>query len=281
MKRTSSGLSRRRLLALSAAGTGALLLPGGFSGVARADAGGGDGCGSRGATFTAVLRDGAPRAAARATQLTATDSTYVRGGTPYSTENFGGQSTMVVRNGVGAADEISLLKFDTSTVAGSVKRAVLWLNGRVAGAAGSQTQLAAYALSGSAWSEGTVTYATAPSLAAELGSGTISSLTDWVGLDVTKAFVGGAAEVAEVAGTAGVAGAVAAFGVWGVPGGLAVAGPQGIAESYSSKAVPALAPGGSFSTTLDVTVPSSETDQTALLQINYGSGFRRLTVIVQ
>jgi len=45
--------------------------------------------------------------------------------------------------------------------------------------------------------------------------------------------------------------------------------------------VPALAPGGSFSTTLSVTVPSSETDQTALLRIDYGSGFRRLTVIVR
>jgi len=61
----------------------------------------------------------------------------------------------------------------------------------------------------------------------------------------------------------------------------AQAGPQGITESYSAKAVPALAPGGSFSTTLSVTVPSSETDQTALLRIDYGSGFRRLTVIVR
>lgn len=165
--------------------------------------------GSRGATFTAVLRDGTPQSAAHATQLSATDSTYVRGGTPYSTENFGGQTSMVVRNDVGAANEISLLKFDTSTVTGTVKRAVLWVNGRVAGSAGSQTQLTAYALSSSDWTESAVTYATAPSLSTELGSGTISSLTDWVGLDVTKAFAGGA-------------GAVAALGVWGVPRGLAV-----------------------------------------------------------
>jgi len=190
--------------------------------------------GSRGATFTAVLRDGASRAASRATQLTATDSTYVRGGTPYSTQNFGGQSLMVVRNGVDAADEVSLLKFDTSTVTGSVKRAVLWLNGRVAGAAGSQTQLAAYALSSSAWSEGAITYATAPSLAAELGSGTISSLADWVGLDVTEAFVGGAAS--GEAAAVGEAGAVAAFGVRGVPGGLAV----NLNTAHAASGVPVL-----------------------------------------
>ncbi|WP_186526032.1 NEW3 domain-containing protein [Leekyejoonella antrihumi] len=57
-------------------------------------------------------------------------------------------------------------------------------------------------------------------------------------------------------------------------------GPQGITEAYTSAAVPALAPGASYSTTLNITVPSSVTDQTALLQINYGTGFRRLTVIV-
>jgi len=158
----------------------------------------------------------------------------VRGGTPYSTQNFGGQSLMVVRNGVDAADEVSLLKFDTSTVTGSVKRAVLWLNGRVAGAAGSQTQLAAYALSSSAWSEGAITYATAPSLAAELGSGTISSLADWVGLDVTEAFVGGAAS--GEAAVVGEAGAVAAFGVRGVPGGLAV----NLNTAHAASGVPVL-----------------------------------------
>ena len=133
----------------------------------------------------------------------------MRGGAPYSAENFGGQTSMVVKNDVGSANEISLLKFDTSKVTGSVKRALLWLNGHVAGSAGSQTQLTAYALSSSDWTESAVTYATAPSLTTELGSGTISSLTDWVGLDVTKALAGGA-------------GAVAALGVWGVPRGLAV-----------------------------------------------------------
>lgn len=44
--------------------------------------------------------------------------------------------------------------------------------------------------------------------------------------------------------------------------------------------VPALAPGAPRSTTLDIAVPSAETDQTALLEINDGTGFRRLTVII-
>lgn len=57
-------------------------------------------------------------------------------------------------------------------------------------------------------------------------------------------------------------------------------GPQGITESYGSTSVPALAPGASWSTTLSLTVPSSETDRTALLRINYDGGFGRLTVII-
>lgn len=61
----------------------------------------------------------------------------------------------------------------------------------------------------------------------------------------------------------------------------AQSGPQGTTEAYSSKGVPALAAGGSFSTTLNVAVPASETDQTALLRIDYGTGFRRLTVVVR
>jgi hypothetical protein len=61
---------------------------------------------------------------------------------------------------------------------------------------------------------------------------------------------------------------------------LAATGPQGIRESCNSSAGPALAPGASWSTTLQIAVPSTETDQTALLEGNYGTGFRRLIAIV-
>jgi hypothetical protein len=60
----------------------------------------------------------------------------------------------------------------------------------------------------------------------------------------------------------------------------ALSGPQGITGSYASTAVPALAPGASWSTTLSLTVPAAESSQTALLRIDYGTGFGRLTVII-
>ncbi|WP_435127567.1 COG1470 family protein [Actinacidiphila sp. bgisy144] len=58
-----------------------------------------------------------------------------------------------------------------------------------------------------------------------------------------------------------------------------VAGPQGITESYTYYDVPALAPGGTWTTTLSITVPAAQTDGSALLEIDYGTGFQRLTVI--
>ncbi|MBB6406784.1 hypothetical protein [Arthrobacter sp. AZCC_0090] len=59
-----------------------------------------------------------------------------------------------------------------------------------------------------------------------------------------------------------------------------VAGQQGITESYSDPNIPTLPPGRSWTTTLNITVPSTETDTTALLHINYGTGDQHLTVVV-
>lgn len=59
------------------------------------------------------------------------------------------------------------------------------------------------------------------------------------------------------------------------------AGQQGITESnWQYWDIPSLAPGASFSTTLYVTVPSTETDTTALLHITYDTGDQRLAVII-
>ena len=57
-------------------------------------------------------------------------------------------------------------------------------------------------------------------------------------------------------------------------------GPSGITGSYSYWDVPALAPGASWTTTLTVTVASTQVDATALLTIDYGSGTQRLCVVV-
>jgi hyaluronate lyase len=165
--------------------------------------------GSRGATFTAVLGTGTAPATTTATLLAPTANTYVRGGSPYGTENFGGETTMVVKNATGTYERISLLQFDTASVTGTVTKAVLWLNGYVSDGGGSQTALTAYKLGSSSWTETGVTFATAPALGTALGSGEISDLTDWVGLEVTGAVTTGS-------------GAVTALGVWEAAAGLAV-----------------------------------------------------------
>ncbi|HTJ71665.1 MAG TPA: polysaccharide lyase family 8 super-sandwich domain-containing protein [Actinospica sp.] len=157
--------------------------------------------GSRGATFTATLSTSGTAATTRtATMLAPTGDTYVRGGT-YAATNYSTTNTMVVKNSTGAYDRVALLQFDTSSISGTVKRAILWLNGFVSDSGGSQTTLTAYELSSSSWSASTVTFDTAPTLSTALGSGQISDLTDWVGLDVTAAVQTGT-------------GAVTALGVW-------------------------------------------------------------------
>ena len=165
--------------------------------------------GSRGATFTAVLGTGTAPTKTTATLLPATANTYVRGGSPYATENFGGGTTMVVKNATGTYERISLLQFNTASVTGTVTKAVLWLNGYVSDTGGTQTALTAYKLGSSSWTETGVTFNTAPALGTVLGSGEISTLTDWVGLEVTAAITTGT-------------GAVTALGVWEAAAGLAV-----------------------------------------------------------
>lgn len=165
--------------------------------------------GSHGATFTVTLGTGTAAATATATRIGASANTYVRGGSPYDTENFGSETLMVVKNATGTYDRISLLQFDTSAVTGAVERAVLWLNGYVADSGGSQTSVTAYALSSGAWTETGVTFDTTPTLGTALGTGQVSDLTDWVGLEVTAAVTTGS-------------GAVTALGVWQESAGLAV-----------------------------------------------------------
>ncbi|HEX4791121.1 MAG TPA: polysaccharide lyase family 8 super-sandwich domain-containing protein, partial [Actinospica sp.] len=179
--------------------------------------------GARGATFTAALGTGTAPAATTATLLGASANTYVRGGSPYATENFGGESSMVVKNATGTYQRISLLEFDTAAITGTVRRAVLWLNGYVADSGGSQTSLTAYELAAGTWTETGVTFATAPALGTALGSGEISDLTDWVGLDVTAAVRTGS-------------GAVTAVGVYQASAALAVE----LSTSHAAAGAPVL-----------------------------------------
>lgn len=150
--------------------------------------------GARGATFTSVLGTGTAPTATTATLLAPTANTYVDGGTDDAT-NYGGASYMVVKNSTGTYDRISLLQFDTASITGTVERAVLWLNGYVADSGGSQAVLTAYELSSSNWTETGVTFDTAPALTTQLGSGPVSDIHDWVGLEVTAAVTTGSGAV--------------------------------------------------------------------------------------
>jgi hyaluronate lyase len=136
--------------------------------------------------------------AATATLLSATASTYVRDGS-YASTNYGGETTMTVKYADGAGyDRISLLKFDASSISGTVARAVLWVEGGVSDSAGSQTTLTAYGLSSTTWTETAVTWSTAPSLTTAYGTGALSDTADWVGLDVTSLVTAAAGGIAGI-----------------------------------------------------------------------------------
>ncbi|GAA1964253.1 polysaccharide lyase 8 family protein [Catenulispora subtropica] len=141
--------------------------------------------GSRGSSHSVTLStSGTALTPCTATALAATDNCYVRDGS-YAATNYGGQTTMVVKSASSGYDRVSLLKFDTAAITGSVTRAVLWVNGYVADSGGSMTTVGAYGLSSSSWSEATVTWNTAPAIRTAYGSGPLSNTADWVGLDVT------------------------------------------------------------------------------------------------
>ncbi|GAA1973654.1 polysaccharide lyase family 8 super-sandwich domain-containing protein [Kitasatospora viridis] len=163
--------------------------------------------GTQGAGRTVTLStSGSAPAPLTATQLPATASTYVRDGS-YGNTNFGNATTMVVKNadntGSGYNRE-ALLKFDLSGVPGTVSRAVLWLSGSVQDSGGTRTTLQAFATTTDTWTETGATWNTAPGRGSSLGTGALSTATDWVGLDVTAA-VAAAQSAAGGDGTASLA----------------------------------------------------------------------------
>lgn len=146
--------------------------------------------GTHGASRTVTLTTtGTAPAPATASLLNATATTYVRDGS-YAGTNYGSATTMVVKN-AGASgsgyNRRSLLAFDLSALTGRVSRAVLWLYGDVQDSGGVQTTLQAFGLASDTWTEADVTWNTAPAPTTALGTGTISTAADWIGLDVTAA----------------------------------------------------------------------------------------------
>ncbi len=165
--------------------------------------------GTHGTTLTACLSgSGTSQAPRTAAQLAATATTYVRDGS-YANTNYGGQTTMIVKNDTKTStgyNREALLKFDVSSVSGHLNRAILWVNGSVNDSGGTQTTLQAFATASDMWTETAVTWSTAPSLTTALGTGTLGAAADWVGLDVT------AAVASALTGSGG--DGIASLGVW-------------------------------------------------------------------
>ncbi|GAA2740930.1 polysaccharide lyase family 8 super-sandwich domain-containing protein [Kitasatospora cinereorecta] len=146
--------------------------------------------GTQGASRTAtVSSSGTAPAAATASQLSASASTYVRDGS-YGNTNFGNATTMVVKNANAANNGYnrrSLLTFDVSALGGRVSRAVLWVYGNVQDSGGTRSTLQAFATASDSWTESGVTWNTTPAPAAAQGTGPCSTGPDWIALDVTGA----------------------------------------------------------------------------------------------
>ncbi|MFD0573443.1 polysaccharide lyase beta-sandwich domain-containing protein [Kitasatospora gansuensis] len=158
--------------------------------------------GKQGASQSVTLgTTGAAPAAATATRLGATATTYVRDGA-YGNTNYGNATTMVVKNSNVANNGYnrrSLLKFDVSGLTGTVSRAVLWVYGNVQDSAGIRTTLQAFATASGTWTEPGVTWNGAPAPTTALGTGAVSTGYDWVGLDVTGAVAAALPSAAEAA----------------------------------------------------------------------------------
>lgn len=172
--------------------------------------------GALGTSRTAtVSASGTAPAGTTASTLAATATTYVRDGS-YAGTNYGGQTTMTVKNANNTNsgyNREALLKFDVSGVSGKISRAVLWVYGNVSDSGGTQTTLQTYALTSDSWTETGVTWNSAPARGTALGTGMISTRADWVGLDATSA-VAAAQPSAGGDGTA----ALAVFEPLGTPG---------------------------------------------------------------
>ncbi|HEX5566771.1 MAG TPA: polysaccharide lyase family 8 super-sandwich domain-containing protein [Streptomyces sp.] len=190
----AGGRGRTGALAVRECGDGLTVLSSGPDGVRLlAETGG-----RHGASLTAVLTAGTGRPAPWLTGLLldpVADAT-VRGGR-YAGENDGTSAHLTVRGSGGPrdADEAyrACLRFRLPRTAGRVRRAVLWVYGRVPDDPDTRADdaltasLRAYGPAGNGWSETGVTWDGFPEPGPALGKGWITSYPDWAGLDVTAA----------------------------------------------------------------------------------------------
>jgi len=108
---------------------------------------------------------------------------YVQDGSVAST-NFGSATTLLVKAQASAGNRrIAYLRFDLSSVQGSILGAKLKLygNNSTAGYSGTET---AYAVASNSWSESGITWNTAPTLGAAIGSAQVTSTKQYVTWDL-------------------------------------------------------------------------------------------------
>ncbi|WP_371600449.1 polysaccharide lyase family 8 super-sandwich domain-containing protein [Streptomyces sp. NBC_00564] len=140
--------------------------------------------GAQGASRTVTFGTGATVTAGTYTALAPTADAYVRDGS-YADTNYGGTTDLVVKNAGTGYHRRSFLKFDLSALAGTPRRAVLWVRGATSDSTGTQATLTGYAVSSDSWTETGLTWNTQPSLGDALSSGSIGNAKDWIPIEVT------------------------------------------------------------------------------------------------
>lgn len=115
--------------------------------------------------------------------LAPTDDTYVQDGSSANT-NFGTSSALVTKNDAVGYNRNSYLRFDLASVSGAVANATLYLVPTSEGASGFTN---AASLTGTSWTQSTLTWNTAPALGTELATFTVPPVGQVAAIDVTAA----------------------------------------------------------------------------------------------
>lgn len=118
--------------------------------------------------------------------LTALADGYVRDGS-YADTSYGTTTTLVVKNAAGTGyNRQAYLAFDTSPIMGTITAATLSVYGFVSDSSGTQTNVEAYGVTETAWTETDLTWNTRPALGSVLATTSATTTKSWLSFDVTS-----------------------------------------------------------------------------------------------
>lgn len=140
--------------------------------------------GSAGKSFTASFR------LMRTVSLPSVADAYVRDGT-YAATNYGATPTMVIKNDTAGYARQALVRFDLSSISGTITAAKLKLAPRIVGQTTAMTHNI-YQV-GNGWTESGVNWNNRPADMQALGSWAVPAINTYATLDVTSATVNAAA----------------------------------------------------------------------------------------